>query len=108
MTYQPGDRLRHLVCSLQTARGMSIFGYSNDYSRVWAMRQAACTSGTRLTARGGHDMADRTATEVTNLDRYGFAELLWSRPHELLLASPTADLPFFLGTVQPNGHPYAA
>ena len=38
---------------------------------------------------GGAPMTERTPTEVTNLDRYGSAELLWSRSRDLLAASPT-------------------
>jgi hypothetical protein len=32
-------------------------------------------------------MTDRTPTETTNLDRYGFAELPWSRPRDILAAA---------------------
>jgi hypothetical protein len=53
-------------------------------------------------------MTGRTPTEVTNLDRYGFPALPWSRPHDLLGASPTPDLAFFLGTSRPDGRPHAA
>jgi hypothetical protein len=54
-------------------------------------------------------MTDRTPIEITNLDRYGYSELLWSRPRDLLAASPTrSDITFFLGTVRPDGRPHAA
>src|SRR5690348_16566645 len=54
-------------------------------------------------------MADRAPVEAANLDRYGSAEIPWSRPHDLLASStPTADLAFFLGTVRPDGRPHAA
>ena len=54
-------------------------------------------------------MTDRAPVEVTNLDRYGSAALPWSRPHDLLAASPTqSGLTFFLGTVRPDGRPHAA
>ncbi|HEU5098037.1 MAG TPA: hypothetical protein VFU22_03260, partial [Roseiflexaceae bacterium] len=54
-------------------------------------------------------MADRTPTEITNLDRYGFPALPWSRPRDLLAASPTrSDVAFFLGTTRPDGRPHAA
>ncbi|MGA8112372.1 MAG: pyridoxamine 5'-phosphate oxidase family protein [Actinocatenispora sp.] len=44
-----------------------------------------------------------------NLDRYGSAELPWSRPQDILAAdSPTADLTFFLATVRPDGRPHSA
>ncbi len=54
-------------------------------------------------------MTDRAPVEVTNLDRYGSAALPWSRPRELLAASPTqSGITFFLGTVRPDGRPHAA
>src|SRR4051812_42094873 len=54
-------------------------------------------------------MSDRTPVEVTNLDRYGSAVLPWSRPHDLLAASPArSDITFFLGTVRPDGRPHSA
>jgi len=53
-------------------------------------------------------MTDRTPVEVTNLDRYGSAALPWSRPHDLLAASASANTSFFLGTVRPDGRPHAA
>ena len=53
-------------------------------------------------------MTNQTPIEVTNLDGYGFPALPWSRPHDLLAASPTPDLAFFLGTSQPDGRPHAA
>ena len=54
-------------------------------------------------------MADRIPVEVTNLDRYGSAEIPWSRPHDLLAASATQpNITFFLGTVRPDGRPHAA
>jgi hypothetical protein len=54
-------------------------------------------------------MTDKAPVEVTNLDRYGNAALPWSRPHDLLVASPTrTDITFFLGTVRPDGRPHSA
>jgi hypothetical protein len=53
-------------------------------------------------------MTDREAIETTNLDRYGNAEIPWSRPHDLLAASATSNTTFFLGTVRPDGRPHAA
>ena len=54
-------------------------------------------------------MTDRAPVEVTNLDRYGSPALLWSRPRDLLAASPTrSDITFFLGTTRPDGRPHAA
>lgn len=54
-------------------------------------------------------MSDRAPVEATNLDRYGFPALPWSRPRDLLAAS-TANPgnPFFLGTSRPDGRPHAA
>jgi hypothetical protein len=44
-----------------------------------------------------------------NLDRYGSAELLWSRPRDILAAdTPGVDLTFFIGTVRPDGRPHSA
>jgi hypothetical protein len=58
---------------------------------------------------GGEPMTDQAPIEVTNLDRYGYPELPWSRPHDLLADSlPTAAIPFFLGTSRPDGRPHAA
>ncbi len=54
-------------------------------------------------------MTNREPVQVTNLDRYGFAELPWSRPRDLLAAGPIrSDITFFLGTVGPDGRPHAA
>lgn len=53
-------------------------------------------------------MTDRQPIETKNLDRYGNAELLWSRPHDLLAASASAHTSFFLSTVRPDGRPHAA
>jgi hypothetical protein len=53
-------------------------------------------------------MAEREPVEVTNLDRYGNPPLQWSRAHDRLASSATADVNFFLGTVRPDGHPHAA
>jgi hypothetical protein len=54
-------------------------------------------------------MTDLVPVELTNLDRYGSAELPWSRPRDLLAASPTqSGIAFFLGTSRPDGRPHAA
>ena len=54
-------------------------------------------------------MTERAPVETTNLDRYGFPALPWSRPRDLLAAGPPRpDVPFFLGTVRPGGRPHAA
>jgi hypothetical protein len=47
--------------------------------------------------------------DTTNLDRYGHAELPWSRPRDQLDRGPlSADTPVYLGTVRPDGRPHAA
>jgi Pyridoxamine 5'-phosphate oxidase len=44
-----------------------------------------------------------------NLDRYGSAELPWSRPRDLLASdTPTVDLTFFVATVRTDGRPHSA
>lgn len=49
------------------------------------------------------------ASETTNLDRSGLAELPWSRARDLLSTqTPGEDLTFFVGTVRPDGRPHAA
>jgi hypothetical protein len=54
-------------------------------------------------------MSEREPVEVTNLDRYGSAELPWSRPRDLLDAGPPGpEITFFLGTSRPDGRPHAA
>lgn len=54
-------------------------------------------------------MPERTPIETTNLDRYGFPAIPWSRPRDLLAASGSQSrIPFFLGTVRPDGRPHAA
>lgn len=54
-------------------------------------------------------MTDRAPTESTNLDRYGFAELPWSRPREILAAAASEpERTWFLGTTRPDGTPHAA
>jgi Pyridoxamine 5'-phosphate oxidase len=46
---------------------------------------------------------------IRNLDRYGSAELPWSRPRDLLASdTPEADLTFFVATVRPDGRPHSA
>jgi hypothetical protein len=54
-------------------------------------------------------MADRTPSEVTNLDIYGSPALLWSRPHDLMAGNPLRpNATFFLGTVGPDGRPHSS
>jgi hypothetical protein len=54
-------------------------------------------------------MIDRAPVETTNLDRYGDAELPWSRPRDILaVGSSGPDVTHFLGTLQPDGRPHAA
>jgi len=54
-------------------------------------------------------MSEREPAEVTNLDRYGFSPLLWSRARDALAAgSASPAVTFFLGTVAPDCKPHAA
>jgi hypothetical protein len=58
-------------------------------------------------------MTEREPIETTNLDGYGNAALLWSRPRDILAADPPPDTPggdhpCFLGTTRPDGRPHAA
>jgi Pyridoxamine 5'-phosphate oxidase len=53
-------------------------------------------------------MSDQGPTETTNLDRYGDAELEWSRAHDALAGVPSPDITYFLGTCRPDGTPHAA
>ena len=50
-------------------------------------------------------MPERAPIETMNLDRYGNAELPWSRPHDLLAAASSGPV---LGTTRPDGRPHAA
>jgi hypothetical protein len=46
---------------------------------------------------------------TTNLDRYGSAELPWSRPRDILASdTPKENLAFFVATVRPDGRPHSA
>ena len=52
-------------------------------------------------------MTDPSSTR--NLDRYGHAELPWSRPRDILASdTPDADLTFFVATMRRNGRPHSA
>lgn len=54
-------------------------------------------------------MTDLAPSEVTNLDRYGYPELPWSRPRDILAAEPPpSGTTFVLGTTRPDGRPHAA
>jgi hypothetical protein len=56
-------------------------------------------------------MTSQEPVEVTNLDRYGYPPLPWSRPRDLLATTSTSSdspLTFFLGTSRPDGRPHAA
>ena len=55
-------------------------------------------------------MSDREPIETTNLDTlYGSREIPWSRPHDLLAATPFSEgTSFFLATVRPDGRPHSA
>jgi len=48
-------------------------------------------------------------SSTRNLDRYGSAELPWSRPREALAKdTPETDLTFFVATVRADGRPHSA
>ena len=51
-------------------------------------------------------MTVQTPIDVTNLDRYGNAELPWSRVRGRLASQPLPEV--FLGTSRPDGRPHAA
>lgn len=54
-------------------------------------------------------MTDRVPVETTNLDRYGFPALPWSRPVAAITEQiATPDITWFLGTIRPDGTPHAA
>ena len=46
--------------------------------------------------------------ESANLDRYGDAELPWSRAETALSTPPSPEITHFLGTCRPDGTPHAA
>ena len=47
-------------------------------------------------------------SSTRNLDRYGFAELPWSRPRDILASTPAPSATYFLATVRPDGRPHSA
>jgi hypothetical protein len=53
-------------------------------------------------------MTDRSPSSTTNLDRYGNPALEWPRALEAAKAGNTADVTWFLGTVDPDGASHAA
>jgi hypothetical protein len=53
-------------------------------------------------------MTELAPVETTNLDRYGNAELEWSRARDALDAVPGPGVTHFLGTCRPDGTPHAA
>jgi pyridoxamine 5'-phosphate oxidase-like protein len=53
-------------------------------------------------------MVEREPSGQVNLDRYGSPALDWGRARDLLAAPQGPDVPFFLGTVGPDGRPHAA
>jgi hypothetical protein len=53
-------------------------------------------------------MSDLAPSETTNLDRYGSAELAWSRARTAMAAGATPEVTYFLGTCRPDGTPHAA
>ncbi len=59
--------------------------------------------------RVGYDEPMTEPISTRNLDRYGSAELPWSRPRDILVKdTPEADLTFFVATVRPDGRPHSA
>ncbi|HEX3792411.1 MAG TPA: pyridoxamine 5'-phosphate oxidase family protein [Pseudonocardiaceae bacterium] len=53
-------------------------------------------------------MTDLKPSETKNLDRYGSAELDWSRARDAMAAGTGPDITYFLGTCRPDGTPHAA
>lgn len=53
-------------------------------------------------------MNDRQPTETKNLDRYGGAELPWSRATDALNATGKDNDTWYVGTTGPDGRPHAA
>ncbi|TDC01716.1 pyridoxamine 5'-phosphate oxidase family protein [Nonomuraea longispora] len=53
-------------------------------------------------------MSEQAPNETANLDRYGDAELPWSRARDALAAVPSPDVTYFLGTCRLDGTPHAA
>lgn len=54
-------------------------------------------------------MTDRAPLETTNLDRYGYPALPWSRARDLLTTdTPKPETACFLGTSRPDGRPHSA
>jgi hypothetical protein len=53
-------------------------------------------------------MAERTPTDVKNLDIYGSEALDWNRARDILAIPRGPEATFFLGTVGPDGRPHAA
>jgi hypothetical protein len=63
----------------------------------------------RPVRRGGMTDTETEPISTSNLDRYGSAELPWSRPRDVLAGdTPEADLTFFVATVRPDGRPHSA
>ena len=54
-------------------------------------------------------MTDRAPVETKNLDRYGYPELPWDRPRDILaVGSLGPGATHFLGTTRPDGRAHAA
>jgi hypothetical protein len=54
-------------------------------------------------------MTAREPAETTNLDRYGFPALPWSRALGALTEqAPSPTITWFLGTIRPDGTPHSA
>jgi hypothetical protein len=53
-------------------------------------------------------MAERTPTDVKNLDIYGNDALEWTRARDALAAANGPETSYFLATVRPDGRPHGA
>lgn len=53
-------------------------------------------------------MNEPAPATIKNLDRYGNAELEWSRARDALSGLASPEITYFLGTCRPDGTPHAA
>ena len=53
-------------------------------------------------------MSERLPIEETNLDRYGGPIIPWSSVRDALTMPTGVDVPYYLGTVRPDGRPHVA
>ena len=52
-------------------------------------------------------MSERLPVEETNIDGYGAHIIQWTAVREVLSAQHPPEVPFFLGTIRPDGRPHA-